>query len=223
MEVKIDLGSFACKHILFLPAMLGCDTTSWLYGVGKGTILKKFKTNFELQKATEAFDSILSTSSQIVSAGESVLVIMYGGNTNESLNTLRNRKYFWKIGYQSSTCRSQRPSVHFSHWQISQLKSLLLDMPMEKLWMRHVALVLGLDSYRFYPTKTDSPPAPDDLLKVMRCNCSTDCSSARCSCQKRKLKCSLACGQCRGTACINASAFVADDEEPCDEESWVYQ
>ena len=69
-----------------------------------------------------------------------------------------------------------------------------------------------------YPTKTDMPPAPDDLLKVIRCNCSTDCSSARCSCQKHGLKCSLACGQCRGTACINASAFVTDDEENIDEE-----
>ena len=52
-----------------------------------------------------------------------------------------------KIGYQSSTYWSKRPSTHFSSWQISQLQSLLPDMPMEKLWMRHVAQVLGLDSY----------------------------------------------------------------------------
>ena len=69
-----------------------------------------------------------------------------------------------------------------------------------------------------YTTKADLPPAPEDLLKVIRCHCSADCSSARCSCHKHRLKCSLVYGQCRGTACINASAFVADDEEPCDEE-----
>ena len=62
--------------------------------------------------------------------------------------------------------------------------------------MRHVAQVLGLDS-GLYPTKTNLPPAT-----------STSAFAT-----------SLACGQCHGTACINASAFVADDEEPCDEES----
>ena len=71
--------------------MLGCDTTSRLFGIGKGTILKKFKANVELQKAAEVFDSTLSTSSQIKSA-ERVLVVMYGGKNNESIigNTVKN-------------------------------------------------------------------------------------------------------------------------------------
>ena len=92
-QVKTELGSFVCKHILFLHAMLGCDTTSRLFGIGKGTILKKFKANVELQKAAEVFDSTLSTSSQIESAGERVPVVMFGGKSNESLNSLRHRKY----------------------------------------------------------------------------------------------------------------------------------
>ena len=86
-----------CKHILFLYAMLGCDTTSRLFGIGKGTILKKFKANVELQKAAEVFNSTLSTSSQIESAGERVLVVMYGGKNNESLNFLHHRKYYEKL------------------------------------------------------------------------------------------------------------------------------
>ena len=136
-QVKIDLGSFACKHIIFLPAMLGCDTTSWLYGVGKGTILKTFKTNFELQKATEAFDTILSTSSQIVSAGESVLVIMYGCKTNESLKTLRWRKYCEKLatslahidpkGLPPTSAASKYHSYRV-YYQICQWKSSECDM-----------------------------------------------------------------------------------------------
>ena len=54
--------------------------------------LKKFKANVELQKAAEVFDSTLSTSSQIESAGERVLVVMYGGKNNESIigNTVKN-------------------------------------------------------------------------------------------------------------------------------------
>ena len=51
-----------------------------------------------------------------------------------------------KIGLQPSKYRPQRPSTHFSCWQISQLQSFFSDMPMEKLWMWYVARVFGLDS-----------------------------------------------------------------------------
>ena len=36
---------------------------------------------------------------------------------------------------------------------------------------------------------TDMPAAPDGLLRVVRCNCKTDCSTARCSCRKHGLQC----------------------------------
>ena len=50
------------------------------------------------------------------------------------------------------------------------------------------------------PILTDQPPAPEELLKIIRCNCSGDCSSAKCSCKNHSLKCSIACGQCCRTA-----------------------
>ena len=42
-EVQAALGPVLCKNILFSHALLGCDTTSRLFGIGKGSILKKFK------------------------------------------------------------------------------------------------------------------------------------------------------------------------------------
>ena len=41
--VKEQLGPEICSNILFLHAVLGCDTTSHLYGIGRGTSLKKIK------------------------------------------------------------------------------------------------------------------------------------------------------------------------------------
>ena len=41
-SVKKQLGPEVCNNILFLHAILGCDTTSQLYGIGKGNSLKKF-------------------------------------------------------------------------------------------------------------------------------------------------------------------------------------
>ena len=44
-QVKSDLGSFLCQYILFAHAISGSDTTSRLFGLGKGTIWKKLKEN----------------------------------------------------------------------------------------------------------------------------------------------------------------------------------
>ena len=43
----------------------------------------------------------------------------------------------------------------------------------------------------FKPTTTDIAPAPQELLKIIRCNCATDCTTTRCSCQKHGMKCSI--------------------------------
>ena len=94
---KKDVGFFTCKHILFLHAFLSCDTTSRIFGIGKSTILKKFKLSTALQQAANVFDSPISTHEEIASAGEKVFVALYNGKANDSLNTLRFSKYCEKV------------------------------------------------------------------------------------------------------------------------------
>ena len=92
-QIQSDLGSFTCKHLLFLHAFLGCDTTSRIYGIGKGSIVKKFKDNVSLQQAATIFNDPNSTHSQVQDAGEKALVAIYGGKKTENLNMLRFRRY----------------------------------------------------------------------------------------------------------------------------------
>lgn len=47
------------------------------------------------------------------------------------------------------------------------------------------------------PIMTILPPAPEDLLNTIFCNCKSGCGS-RCGCRKAGLQCSLACGQRNG-------------------------
>ena len=61
------------------------------------------------------------------------------------------------------------------------------------------------------PKLSDLPPAPDDLLKTIRCNCKKDCSSARCTYKRHKLECSVSCGECRGTSCLNPMKPSVDE------------
>ena len=53
--VKEQLGPEICSNILFLHAVLGCDTTSHLYGIGKGTSLKKFKSSRHFREQAKVF------------------------------------------------------------------------------------------------------------------------------------------------------------------------
>lgn len=51
------------------------------------------------------------------------------------------------------------------------------------------------------PITTDVLPAPKAIIEMVRCQCKTECSSARCSCRAKNLPCTNLC-QC-GTECQN--------------------
>ena len=96
-EVRAKLGTFLCKHIPFLHAFLGCDTTSCLFGIGKGSIIKKFRENKSLQQAAIVFDNPNATQAQIDHAGEAAFVVMYNGKKSDTLDGLRYKKYCDKV------------------------------------------------------------------------------------------------------------------------------
>ena len=88
---------------------------------------------------------------------------------------------------------------------------------MEMQGRRHVICIgrLGMecDGSQVLPRMTDLPAALDSLLRMIRCNCSSDCASARCTGRKHGIECSLACCQCRaGTACSNSPNQSDDDD-----------
>ena len=96
-QVKSDLGTFLCQYILFAHAISGSDTTSRLFGLGKGTILKMLKENVQLQQAALVFDNPRSNHNQIEEAGEKALVAIYGGKKTDNLNQLRFKMYTEKV------------------------------------------------------------------------------------------------------------------------------
>ncbi len=59
---------------------------------------------------------------------------------------------------------------------------------------------------------TDLEPAPEFIIKFIRCKCKlsarSPCSSNVCSCRKHGLKCVSACGDCHGQNCQNSEIFL---------------
>ena len=61
------IGSDICCQILFLHAILGCDTTSQPHGIGKGNLLKKFR---DFCNYAEVLNSPSAMAEEISATGE---------------------------------------------------------------------------------------------------------------------------------------------------------
>ena len=90
----------------FVHAVGGCDTTSRLFGIGKGVPLRKLKSDSHFRQQAEVFKNKTSKE-EVFTAGEKALVSLYGGRTNESLDTLRYRRFCEKVSGGTSCVQVQ--------------------------------------------------------------------------------------------------------------------
>ena len=72
---KEKLGDDLCNSLLAVHALLGCDTTSRIHGVGKATAFRKFKTNDEFRLLIKTLSSDSGTKADILAAGERLLLM----------------------------------------------------------------------------------------------------------------------------------------------------
>ena len=212
--LQAQMGSQLSSYILFLHAFTGCDTTSRIYGFGKKQAAKL--TNSHTFDAIARVFMSPSEKDEIVSAGEKAMLLLYEGRQSlgASLNEMRTKMFRQKTATSTSYvhARSLPPTESAAHQH-----SLRVYLQIQT-WIRGNETLdpkdwgWDLTDNYYSPIYTDQPPAPADLLKVIRCSCKGDCSSFRCSCRKNGLECSPACGDCRGTSCTNITIIGADDD-----------
>lgn len=78
--MKEKSGQEICRHILFIHAISGCDTTSGLYGISKGLPLKKFVSDTHFREHVKVFDSLPGSKEEIVKVvNNSLFVFIMGG------------------------------------------------------------------------------------------------------------------------------------------------
>lgn len=133
-DVWNQVGSDIVKHSLFIHAWGGCDTTSAMFGQGKIAILKKVQHSEEIRKISDVFNSYSATQTHIIEAGLKLLVMLYGGKSTDSLNSLRHTTFMRMAATGTSkmqpeklppTERSARFHCFRVHLQIIQWKSLM--------------------------------------------------------------------------------------------------
>ncbi len=197
-KTKSDLGDKVCKNILFIHALLGCDTTSRLYGIGKGVALQKISNAQFSQQADVFSQSDPDEMEEIITAGEKALVCLYNGTLEDSLDSLWYKKFCNKVASSTTpvqacslpptTCAAKYHTLRVYH-QIQVWKGVLGLHPDRWGWRQR--------GDKLEAITTDEAAAPTYLLEIIRCHCKTDCVSTNCSCKKHGLKCSTACKECR--------------------------
>ena len=107
-HTKEVLGAHVCENILFGRVLLGCDTTSRVFGIGKGVALKQLRNSEDLNIQAEVFNRRSVTTEEIAIAGERALVSLYSGSKKgNTLDQLRLQKFCQKVGSSSSYVHPQ--------------------------------------------------------------------------------------------------------------------
>ena len=129
-------------------------------------------------------------------AGENALLFLYGRKPGEKLDCMRYQRYCEKLATNSSQIQPQNLPLTSAAARHHSLRVYL----QVKLWKGENEGI-SLEDYgwkvtegQVLPRMTDLPAAPESLLpQVIRCNCSSDCASARCACHKHGLQSWFTC------------------------------
>ena len=79
-----------------MHAIFGCETTSHLFGLGKGIVVKKLSYN-HFYKSAETFTKKNVSKEDIIFVGDTALVLLYGGSCTEGLDSLRYKRFCDKV------------------------------------------------------------------------------------------------------------------------------
>lgn len=209
-----------CKALPFIHAISGCDTTSRLFGVGKGQAIKKALTDDRFMEIALSFVSDVSRD-EILKRGEEAVILLYNGVQLEGLDLLRFRKFTIKVMTSSKfvevhtlppTSDAAKYHVLRTFYQVKQWTGSVDSMDVQEWgWVVQGNLCL--------PIRSTKPPAPEELLKTIYCRCKTNCDTKRCNCRKHGLECNIACTECQGTNCCNRAVAneEANDESDADD------
>ena len=198
-KARSELGDQVCRDLLFVHAMLGCDTTSRLFGFGKAVGLKLIQTNETFIEQAKVFNRSGCTQSEVAAAGEKAILCLYKTTAKiDDLNELRHQRFLElvktskkEIQPKSLPPTSAAAKFHSQrvYHQVQAWKNVGLDAE-EWGWK----IVDG----QMIPVQTCEDVAPRELLEFVRCQCKTGCSTNHCSCKKTGISCTTACGECRG-------------------------
>ena len=172
----------------------------------------------DLCNTVSVFDNKEASKDDVAKAGETFLLSLYGAERIETLDRYRLHAYKRTVAKMSLKSAFQLSSLSPTS-DAACLHSFRVFYQVQHWRGNHLSPVdWGWESSKngLKPIPSMKPPAPDDLLHLVSCNCRKGCHH-QCECCRAGLSCSSICGQCRGVGCENSLPFEEDVEEDAHE------
>ena len=105
--LKTTIRAEVCNSVLFMHAILGCDATSGIYGIGNRAALKFASTSSPFRGYAQVFNDPQASKADLISAGEDAIVSLYKDRPGDKLDLLRLHKFHQKIIFGKSVVDSK--------------------------------------------------------------------------------------------------------------------
>ena len=225
----VDIQATVKKHQNIIPAILpahaltGCDTVAACFGIGKGKMLKVLKTGLPLDMIGNAkanWPEVLEQATQFIGS-------CYGQSKSTSMSEARVSVWTSKTGKSGVTSTPKLCSlpptteafienVKRAHLQTCIWRNALQLNPPD-LEPTSFGWVKESGTKSLLPTTvlTNVQLAPNHILKMIRCTCSSElpCKSSKCACNKARLACTIFCACQTGIECCNDQTQITVDED----------
>lgn len=229
-SLELDYPNSA-KLILFSHCFTGCDSTSAFYNKGKKKIIDILEKRSDLRDKVEIFYNSTSDLEDILEAGRYCTIVLYGFAKDIQLNKLSRVEdlsaYLEQLRYESFIKATTKNTAV----KLSSLAPTVaaLNEHIKRVYLQ-TQIWLGNKNIRpidwgwintegsLHPIETSSMPAPEELLKMIFCNCKKGCG-ASCGCRRLGLYCNTTCGTCCGDNCQNCPPIDQAEEVDSDSSS----
>ena len=226
INATVDLHRDIIPDLLAVYGLTSCDTVATYFGIGKAASL------IVLTSGVHALTFVGDTSrilSEVTAQATPFILACYGQSKCTSLTGERQKMWANKV-YQSvagapkltslpSTNETFNENVARAHFQLAVWRNALPPDP-PAVDPTAFGWSLAEGSKTLIPTTlpSDTPLAPDGLLKLLRCSCSSETpwKTHRCGCSSASLAFSVFCACQGGQGCFNErtrQALQTDDDD----------
>ena len=142
----------------------------------------------------------------IVEAGKTAMICLYNGDPQTGgINKLRVALFQDKVAKSSLHVdpKSLPPTKDACRFHSLRVYNQIIEW--NNLSEGLVVTNYGwkLKNSVLLPVGTEQQPAPENILKMIRCGCKAGCKTVLCGCRKLGLECSGVCQNCKGD-CLNS-------------------
>ena len=174
-----------------------------IFHLGKQSVFNRSLCNSYLKYLFLTFSWPNLSPKQVEEIGIKIMVTLFNGKTDESLNTCRYKSMLSKVQKSKIFVKPQQLPPTETAVKYHSLRAYLQT----QIWQRTERCVnpndwgWTLQDNIYGPYMMDLPAAPETLLNIIPCNCKTPCNSMRCVCKTNGFECIVSCGYCLENNC----------------------